>query len=260
MVTEMSLCGRGKEFTEHIYWVRHINWSNFNIRRAGVIPYTVINGHIHICLGVDSKSNELTDFGGGIRDSDINPLYGAIREFREESNDVFGEENYNPENYLDSPCLIKNMSQKSSFHMMIIFQEVDASLMSTTMNKFSVDFATNDEIRAICWCNDGLLKQLVYTPDCSRMYTKVKKFICNCISFNRLIYFLKLRSRLARINPYFSSTLNFNKLESEIQHSFIEEPLSIFKRKKNNYRKRQLTIKGEYKRDYVLEEEELFKN
>lgn len=256
MVTSMSLCGRGKEFVEKIFWVRHVDWTKYNIKRAGVIPYTVINGHVHFCLGVDFKTKELTDFGGGIRDSDESPLHGALREFREESNGVFGEENYDSDKYMDSPCLIKNITQKSNYHMMIVFQEVEPCYLSSTMAKFQM--STNEEICAIFWGGEPIFRQLVYTPDATRMYTKVKKFIANCISFNRLVYFLKLRSQLAKSDPYFSSSLIINT-RSEDGHCF-DEPVCSFKRKRSDVRRPQLNIRGTVLPTTIEGEESLFRN
>jgi hypothetical protein len=207
----MSLCGRGKEFVERIHWIRQVPWNQLRIIRAGVIPYVVIDNHIFFCLGVDKKSRDLTDFAGGIRESDSSPLAGAIREFREESKDVFGEENYREEAYIDSLCLIKRIPFKDrndSYHMMIIFHEVDESYLSGAMDDFArKDITARDEVSAIAWFSENPFKQLVYTPENTRMYNKVKKFIANSISNNRLMYFLKLRSSLKRNNPGFGESL-----------------------------------------------------
>lgn len=225
----MSLCGRGKEYTERIHWIRQVPWNELRIVRAGVIPYVIINNHIFLCLGVDKKSKDLTDFAGGIRDADGTALAGAIREFREESKDVFGEENYREENYIDSLCLIKRIPFKDrndSYHMMIVFHEVDESYLSSAMDDFSrTDITCKDEVSAIAWFSENMFKQLVYTPESTRMYNKVKKFIANSISYNRLMYFLKLRGSLKRNNPGFGESLILKAPTASIDSSpWFEEP------------------------------------
>lgn len=59
------------------------------IYRAGVIPYTKENGKLYFAFGLDTKFNELTDFAGGVKQTDDNVITGGIREFLEESLTVF---------------------------------------------------------------------------------------------------------------------------------------------------------------------------
>jgi hypothetical protein len=57
-------------------------------KRAGIIPYTIIEDKKYFCLGVDSKYGTLTDFGGGIK-KDEHFITGACRELEEESLGIF---------------------------------------------------------------------------------------------------------------------------------------------------------------------------
>ena len=59
--------------------------------RAGVILYTVENGQIYYGLGLDSEYLELTDFAGSVSRKDRDAVEAALREFREETLDIFGE-------------------------------------------------------------------------------------------------------------------------------------------------------------------------
>lgn len=65
-----------------------------NMRRAGVVPFVVINESIYYLLGRDSRSSQLTDFGGSIEEKDErsrNPFITAAgRELREESLNFYG--------------------------------------------------------------------------------------------------------------------------------------------------------------------------
>ena len=60
--------------------------------RAGVIPYTIDKtGNLHFLLGIDKKTRELTDFGGGIKKYET-VVEGALRELHEESCHIFIDE------------------------------------------------------------------------------------------------------------------------------------------------------------------------
>ena len=64
--------------------------SNYRPNRAGVIIYTIIQGKLYFCFGRDKASGDLTDFGGGVKNSDASPVQAGIRELIEESLGVFG--------------------------------------------------------------------------------------------------------------------------------------------------------------------------
>jgi hypothetical protein len=240
-----SLCGRGREFVERIYWLRQVPWPEYNIIRAGVIPYVVINNHVMLALGVDKQSQELTDFGGGVRDNDVDPIAAALREFREESKGVFGEENYSRDNYTNSFCLIKQFSWRNqpNRHMMIILQQVDESYLIRSEDAFVAQAASaKDEVSAIQWCSEGMFRELVYTPQVTRMYTRVKRFIANCISFGRLIYWLKVRGGMEAQNPNFGSQLQLKTVSSTDSAPWLEEPKCFFKRRRGSERRPHLNL------------------
>lgn len=79
-------------FPDHL---NNIDMNNNNkkdnrIERGGVIVYTYVNGQILFGLGVDTKSGDITDFGGGVSKFDGTIINGALREFKEESLGIFG--------------------------------------------------------------------------------------------------------------------------------------------------------------------------
>jgi hypothetical protein len=69
--------------------VRDINLECVRPERAGIILYTKIDGAVHMGLCVDAKSHDLTDAGGRVNESDLNVIQGAIREFEEETLEIF---------------------------------------------------------------------------------------------------------------------------------------------------------------------------
>jgi hypothetical protein len=59
-------------------------------RRAGVIIYTVVGESTYFGVGLDSRTHDLTDFGGGVcYKTDHNVIKGALREFDEETLSIF---------------------------------------------------------------------------------------------------------------------------------------------------------------------------
>jgi len=69
--------------------VSEIDWKQ-NYIRAGIIPYTEQNGILFFAFGLDCNIASLGDFGGHYEPSDNDLLDTAIREYREESLNVFG--------------------------------------------------------------------------------------------------------------------------------------------------------------------------
>ena len=73
-------------------YVRDLDLENVKPQRAGVILYTYHQNNIYFGVGVDTKSKDLTDFGGGIQyklNKDGNVIRGALREFAEETLEIF---------------------------------------------------------------------------------------------------------------------------------------------------------------------------
>lgn len=63
--------------------------------RAGVIVYVEIPNankpQLFFCLGLDQRTGDITDFGGGVTKKDPTALHAALREFHEETLGIFTE-------------------------------------------------------------------------------------------------------------------------------------------------------------------------
>lgn len=109
--------------------VQNLNLDFVKPQRAGVIMYTVVNGATYFGLGLDSRTHDLTDFGGGVvYKHDSNCIKGALREFNEETLSIF-----EPLSFLDiahCPVLYDNRN-------LIIFLHVklEPNLISKTFNE-----------------------------------------------------------------------------------------------------------------------------
>jgi hypothetical protein len=88
------------EYKHHCVYkmkVKDIDLTTVKPQRAGIILYTKINDVLYFGLGVDNITKEYTDFGGGISykpHGDKNVIEGALREFNEETLNIF-DLNYN---------------------------------------------------------------------------------------------------------------------------------------------------------------------
>lgn len=92
------------------------------LSRAGIIFYTYVDQELHICLGLDRKHKELTDFAGIKKKSTHEAIIAcAIRECNEESRNL--GRNITAEFLQDCMC-IYNTSKTSS--MIVIFVELKA--------------------------------------------------------------------------------------------------------------------------------------
>lgn len=58
--------------------------SDHGLLRAGIIPYIKHNNDIYFMMGIDTKTGEYSDFGGGVKMYE-NALSAAMRECKEES-------------------------------------------------------------------------------------------------------------------------------------------------------------------------------
>lgn len=88
--------------------------------RCGVIPYNILpDNTILFGLGLDSKSKELTDFGGHSLPYE-NAVTAALREFNEESLGIFG--NINKKS-------IKNQLAVHNNHDFVIFINLEINLL-----------------------------------------------------------------------------------------------------------------------------------
>lgn len=162
-------------------------------KRAGVIVYTMYEGRLYFLLGVDRKSGEYTDFGGGCKNGET-LQQGAWREFHEESCGIFS---ILAENCLDNSIAVT--TSKKDFA--IFFIEAPTVLLNIAPPLFHhVQNGTVLKSRkcmeniAIEWVDDDDFQNMIYDTDNKEMWSRIKGFLKN----NMAYYDLKMKIALKR--------------------------------------------------------------
>jgi hypothetical protein len=161
-------------------YVKHLNWYKLRPPRAGIIPYTFKQDKTLLFgFGLDKTYRELTDFGGGVMyKKDKTALNGAIREFQEESLDVFGP--IPPERLQNSLVLYTK-------NILIVFLYVDVDPESINRAFYEKrDQQTFVEVSDIIWLSSSELK-VALQPKSRLLYVRVNHILKNAGNFYSVI-------------------------------------------------------------------------
>ena len=153
--------------------------------RSSVILYTIINNNIWFLLGIDKKTGEITDLGGGIKKHENN-LVAGYREFNEETNGIFKDVT-NSIN-LDNTVALINYKQRhgvdsnmKKYLMSVLFIPVDGSFtIKSRQFKNEVNNngdACNDEIKDLVWIKDVEFIDLINRTHCRyNLWSRIANF------------------------------------------------------------------------------------
>ncbi len=154
--------------------VKEINLDLVTPQRAGVILYTVKDGELLFGLGIDTRSRQLTDFGGGVSyRKDLNAIFGALREFDEESLRIIDP--LTIDQIIDCPVIY-------DLHNLIVFVYLGDTNTELLSNLFDVKYQkyieiTNmtPEVSKIVWLREHEFRQSINFG--SSMFTRVQNFL-----------------------------------------------------------------------------------
>lgn len=140
--------------------------------RAAVLPYTLkeVNGEkkLYFLVAIDSKSGDITDLGGGVKKYECS-LTAAMREFREETNEIFGDI-YHQINIMSTNIAIIHNK------MSVLFIPFDEKWVETTSqifkNKKSYKKSYN-EVSELLWVSEDKFKELLSDK---KMWDRVRNF------------------------------------------------------------------------------------
>lgn len=109
----------------HVGTISDLTWTGLRIKRSGAIPtLTDEDGQTVYCFGSDRRTNDLSDFSGGIKYvmANENAISGGLRELDEESLGVFNIQDIPEGEYRDS-----NIPIIFDMNLLIMFIEVVGS-------------------------------------------------------------------------------------------------------------------------------------
>jgi len=152
-------------------YLRQISGNNLkNVRRAGVIVYTVYEKKLLFALGIDNDSGDICDFGGKYDGRlDYDGLDTAIREFTEESLSSFGI--FDRESLKNCACSFNGTNLMIFLPLDVIPQKIDDIFIERMID---VD---KPEIKKIKWFDLENLKLLIKgLPSRSLEDRKVKNY------------------------------------------------------------------------------------
>lgn len=165
-------------------FVKEIDLELVKPQRAGVIPTTIHNNQLYFGLGIDTNSGELTDFGGGISykdHKDKNVIYGALREYQEETLGIFGPINY--EDTMDNVA-IYNHNNLIIFIMIIINIDKSHELFE---HEYQLLHNNNilPEVCGIKWVTVNEFKEIVAKR--GKMFHRVQTFLQQAGDFYKFL-------------------------------------------------------------------------
>lgn len=160
--------------------------------RAGVIFYTNIRGEYYIGLGKDTKTNDLTDFSGGIRyKKDINAIRGALRECKEETLGMFcpkEEEIQNCNVVYDKKNLVIFIPINFSHPLQVSKQFTEKYNLAIENHKTGKE--RMPEVCEFTWLTLPEFKNLLYRRGSGILFSRVRNFLVN-VGYNNIEKYVK---------------------------------------------------------------------
>lgn len=160
--------------------------SQIKTSRASVIPYIIINNNIHYLLGIDRKSNDITDIGGGVKRHEYS-LSGAKRELNEETIGLLY-------NNLDDPLILhKSIAiYDDKFKLSSIFLPVGLEVYDKIVEDFQLrinksDKKMNNEMSQLLWIDNDQMNHLLFEKgsiDNLSMWKRIRLFYSKAIDTN----------------------------------------------------------------------------
>lgn len=174
--------------------VQNLNLECVKPQRAGVIIYTIINGSTYFGLGLDSRTHDLTDFGGGViykTDGDV--IKGALREFFEETLEIFDP--ISPQDIRQCPVIYDDNNLIVFVHMNV---DPDTTCLAfnekykQVINSFHSLIPTNKrrkiyepEVCGITWLSWEDFQRSI--KEKGIMFSRVQRFLNNAEDFSYLL-------------------------------------------------------------------------
>lgn len=179
---------KAKMFPVYKTLTKYLDMDYIKPQRAGVILYTVYNNYIYFGFGLDSNTHDLTDFGGSVYyNIDKNVLNGALREFKEETLDIFTD--INIDDIQNCPVIYDNKN-------LILFIRIDINpnYVSQAFHKKYLETLINNpsqyiEVCGITWLTLEELNLAINNRGINKgtLFHRVQNFLYRARDFTHLL-------------------------------------------------------------------------
>ena len=145
--------------------------------RAGIIPYVKVDGMIYFLMGMDKKHEELSDFGGGIKNNETPPMAGK-RELFEEVKELLTDNDIS-----EIKCGIYDRHNSTCvMFCQILNKDIYSNIVSTfsSCEKFGEQY---NEMRNLVWIDLPRMIQLIYSPN-SIIWSRIRFTLLNTGEFD----------------------------------------------------------------------------
>lgn len=158
--------------------VREINVREIHPARAGIIPYYYSEEETYFMLGIDTKFHELTDLSGSVKYKKESCIDCAIREFNEESLNVFS---------IDKNQILENYAFYDEENM-VIFARLELNNFEEIQKTFKKRLERNNhpEICGLVFLTSSQFTDLILKEtgiingfESVRMYERIRNFLWN---------------------------------------------------------------------------------
>lgn len=162
------------------------------LSRAGVIPFTIKNDTVYFLMGIDRKTGEYTDFGGGVKNHETF-VSCAIRELSEESCELFT--GVITEQVLKNSFAVANRNKTN----VIFFPFINSEYLGKAPVQFKIahdklsHMKKYNELAAVRWLTEKQFIDIAYCRNPNCMWEKVK------LMFRQNIFWRELRCSLLNV-------------------------------------------------------------
>lgn len=172
------------------------------IMRGGVIPYTVFNGKIHFLLGIDWRTRDLTDFGGGIKAAE-SVLEGTLRELTEETCQLFGKTTDELEllrkRLIASPVIVNSTKTAVIFILRVEPKWVEQAENKFVENQKGLKNKKYNELIGIKWIEQHTFRQIAYNRKNQCMWRRIQNIIRENSNWDSLLLTIVLGPKISSV-------------------------------------------------------------
>lgn len=160
----------------HISTVKQYLERGYRSERGGVILLSNVAGRTNIGLGIDWKTNELTDFGGKIRPHE-NSIEGALREFQEETLGIF----VTPSIEDIQNCIVVHNNYILVLFIRVSIAPVEICESFSEALREALQVGKKTEVSGIMFFTEHTFRNLLHRT--RHMYSKLAWFLCGAGDF-----------------------------------------------------------------------------